>query len=71
VQYKGVLLDCGYRIDLLVENQIIVELKAVEKILGIHKAQVLSYLKLAGVSTGLLLNFHVSLLKNGITRLMM
>ena len=68
VSYKGVRLDCGYRIDILVEGQLILELKAVEAILGIHKAQLLSYMKLAGIATGLLLNFNVELLKEGITR---
>lgn len=68
VEYKGVRLDCGYRIDVLVNEQLILELKAVETILGIHKAQLLSYMKLSGISTGLLLNFNVQLLKDGITR---
>lgn len=56
VQYKSVRLDCGYRIDFLVENRVIVELKAVPHILEIHKAQILSYMKLASVDTGLLIN---------------
>ena len=68
IEYKGIRLDCGYRIDILVEQQLILELKAGEKISGIHKAQVLSYVKLAGIGTGLLMNFHVELLKDGITR---
>lgn len=68
VEYKGVRLDCGYRIDVLVNERLILELKAVETILGIHKAQLLSYMKLSGISTGLLLNFNVQLLKDGITR---
>ena len=68
IEYKDIRLDCGYRIDILVEQQLILELKAVEKILGIHKAQVLSYMKLAGIGTGLLLNFHAELLKDGISR---
>jgi len=68
VEYKGVRLDCGYRIDVLVNKRLILELKAVETILGIHKAQLLSYMKLSGISTGLLLNFNVQLLKDGITR---
>jgi GxxExxY protein len=61
-------LDCGCRIDVQVDDRLILELKAVEKILGIHKAQVLSYTTLAGIGTGLLMNFHVELLKDGITR---
>ena len=63
VEYKGVRLDCGYRIDVLVNERLILELKAVETILGIHKAQLLSYMKLSGISTGLLLNFNVQLLR--------
>ena len=69
VEYKGVHLDCGYRIDILVEDQLIVELKAVEEISGIHQAQLLTYLKLSGITTGLLINFNTKLLKDGITRL--
>ncbi|MEA3392477.1 MAG: GxxExxY protein [Candidatus Marinimicrobia bacterium] len=69
VKYKGVKLDCGYRIDLLVEEQIVVELKAVERIEPIHIAQVISYLKLSGCSVGLLINFNVKILKDGIRRL--
>ncbi len=69
VEYKGVHLDCGYRIDILVEDQVIVELKAVEEIRGIHKAQLLTYLKLSGIKTGLLINFNTQVLKDGITRL--
>ena len=67
VEYKGIRLDCGYRIDVVVENQLILELKAVETILGSHKAQILSDMKLADIGTGLLLNFNVELLKDGIT----
>jgi GxxExxY protein len=69
VIYKGVKLDCGYRMDLVVENIIIVEIKAVERILPIHEAQLLSYLKLYDKSVGLLLNFHSSVLKNGLKRI--
>ncbi len=68
VQYKDVRLDCGYRIDILVESQLIVELKSVEKILGIHEAQLLTYMKLAEVKIGLLINFNVTKLKEGIKR---
>ncbi len=68
VRYKDVLLDCGYRIDFLVEKKLIVELKAVAEIKDIHKAQLLSYMKLAAVDTGLLINFNVDLLKKGIKR---
>lgn len=69
VQYKGVKLDCGYRIDILVEDLVIVELKAVEKLLAVHEAQLLTYLRLYNRSVGLLINFNVSLLKNGLKRL--
>lgn len=68
LSYRGVKIDCGYRIDLLVENQIILELKSVEKIEPIHEAQLLSYLKLSGYKVGLLINFNVKLLRNGIRR---
>ncbi len=69
VHYQGVDLDCGYRIDLLVEERVIVELKAVERLEPIHNAQLLSYLKLSGLRLGLLINFNVLVLKNGIKRI--
>jgi GxxExxY protein len=69
VQYKGVKLDCGYRLDILVENQVILELKTVEKLLPIHEAQLLTYLKLHKRQLGLLINFHVPVLKDGIKRI--
>jgi hypothetical protein len=65
VQYKGVSLECGYRLDLLVEENLIVELKSVEELVPIHTAQLLTYMKLSGISTGLLLNFNVTKLKDG------
>ena len=68
VQYKGIRLDCGYRLDMLVEGELIIELKSVEKLRGIHEAQLLTYMKLAGVKTGLLMNFNVTKLKDGIKR---
>ena len=68
VSYRDVRLDCGYRLDLLVEGKIIVELKAVERIEPIHAAQILSYLKLSGCKVGLLINFNVKVLKTGIKR---
>ena len=68
VCYDGIRLDAGYRIDLLVENLIIVELKSVEAILEVHKAQVLTYMKLADKKLGLLINFNVTDLKKGISR---
>jgi GxxExxY protein len=68
VQYKGISLDCGYRLDVVVENIIILELKSCEKIEPIHKAQLLTYLKLSGLKLGLLLNFNVILMREGIVR---
>ncbi|MGZ4968851.1 MAG: GxxExxY protein [Methylobacter sp.] len=68
VNYKGVELDCGYRLDLVVENKLIVELKSVDKLQKIHEAQILTYMKLTGLSVGLLINFNEILLKNGIKR---
>jgi GxxExxY protein len=68
VEYKGVRLDCGYRIDILVEDRLILELKAIEEIRGIHKAQLLTYMKLASINIGLLINFNVRRLSNGIQR---
>lgn len=69
IRYKGLLLDCGYRVDLLVESLVVVELKVVEALAPIHDAQLLTYLKLTECSIGLLMNFHVSLLRHGIRRL--
>jgi GxxExxY protein len=69
VVYKQVKLDCGYRLDLIVEDEVIVEVKAIEKLLPIHEAQLLSYLRLAKKRLGLLMNFHVPVLKNGLKRL--
>lgn len=70
VIYKGVVMNCTYRLDLLVEGLVIVELKAIEKLLPVHEAQLLTQLKLAGKPAGLLLNFNVPLMKDGITRLL-
>jgi GxxExxY protein len=69
VQYKGKALDCGYRIDIFVEHSIIIELKSVDMILSIHKAQLLTYLKLSNCQLGLLLNFNTPLMRDGIHRL--
>ena len=69
VQYKGLVLECGYRLDVVVENEIILELKACEKIDPIHKAQLLTYLKLSGLNLGLLLNFNATVMKDGIVRI--
>jgi GxxExxY protein len=69
IVYEAVKLDVGYRLDLLVENLVIVELKAVEAILPVHEAQLLSYLKLSDKKAGLLINFHTQFLKQGIKRM--
>jgi len=69
IDYKGKQLDCGYRLDIVVENAIILELKSCEKIEPIHKAQLLTYLKLSGLNLGLLLNFNESLMRDGIIRI--
>lgn len=68
VQYKGVQVDCGYRLDLLVDGKVVVELKTVDSLEEIHEAQLLTYMKLTGCRVGLLINFNVSLLRNGIKR---
>jgi GxxExxY protein len=69
VVYEGQRLEVGYRIDLLVDNLVIVEIKAIEALAPIHRAQLLSYLKLSGKPLGLLLNFNVPLMKDGIVRM--
>ena len=69
VRYRGINLDCGYRLDVVVEDAIILELKSCEKIEPIHKAQLLTYLKLSGLKLGLLLNFNVTLMREGIMRI--
>jgi GxxExxY protein len=69
ITYKGVKIDCGYRVDLLVEQQVVVELKAVTHVERVHVAQLLSYLKLSGARVGLLINFHAKQLSAGVRRL--
>jgi GxxExxY protein len=71
VEYKGTLLDCGYRLDFLVAGKVVLELKAVDEIHPVHKAQLLTYLKLTGCQIGLLINFNVPLLKQGIHRMVL
>ncbi|WP_341326575.1 GxxExxY protein [Methylotuvimicrobium sp. KM2] len=66
VQYKGIHLDCGYKLDLLIENQIILELKSVDQLKSIHEAQLLTYMKLMNIKQGFLINFNVKLLKQGL-----
>jgi GxxExxY protein len=68
VVYKGAKLDCGYRLDLLVEHAVIVEIKSVDQLVPLHTAQLLSYLKLSGCNLGLLINFNVRVLKDGVRR---
>jgi len=68
IVYKGVRLDCGYRLDILVEQQLVLEIKTVEKLLPIHEAQMLTYLRLGRYPTGLLMNFNTVVLKDGIRR---
>jgi GxxExxY protein len=71
VTYKSVQLDCAYRADVIVEGQVLLELKAIERLMPIHRAQLLSYLRLSGLKTGLLLNFHVPLLRDGLVRMVL
>ena len=68
VEYKGLSLDCGYRVDMVVEERLIVELKSVDSLQRIHEAQLLTYMKLANIRIGLLINFNTKLLKDGIKR---
>ena len=68
VEYKGIRLDAGYRIDLIVEETIVVEIKAIEKLLPVHEAQLLTYLKLTGLRVGLLVNFNSQVIRNALIR---
>ena len=71
VKYQDVMIDCGYRIDILVEGKLIIELKSVESLQRIHEAQLLTYMKLSGCSVGLLINFNSILLRDGIKRMVL
>jgi GxxExxY protein len=71
LEYKSIKLDCGYRIDMIVENKVVLELKCVESIAPVHEAQLLTYLKLSGLKVGLIFNFHVALMRDGIKRLVL
>jgi len=71
VTYKGTQLDCGYRMDIVVANEVLVEVKSVDRLLPIHDAQVLTYLKLSGLKVALLMNFNSILLKDGLRRLVL
>jgi GxxExxY protein len=69
IVYKSVRLDCGYRLDVVVDDRVVVELKTVERLMPVHEAQMLTYLKLSGIATGLLINFNSAVLKHGLRRL--
>jgi GxxExxY protein len=69
IEYRGLQLDCGYRLDIVVGRSIIVEVKAVSKVLPVHRAQLLTYLKLTGYRLGLLINFNVEVLRSGLYRI--
>jgi GxxExxY protein len=69
--YKGLAVDCAYRADMVIEDTVLLELKAIEKVLAVHESQLLTYLKISGLRVGLLLNFHESTLRDGIRRLVL
>ena len=71
ITYKTMRLDCGYRMDVVVDKRLVLELKTVEQLLPLHEAQLLTYLKLSGLKTGLLLNFNTAVLRNGIKRMVL
>ena len=71
VRYKGTAIDCGYRLDIVVAIQVVMELKTVEKLLPVHEAQLLTYLRLGGYTRGLLINFNTAVLKDGIKRMVL
>jgi len=71
VEYKGIKLDCGYRLDIVVEGKVVIEIKAIERLMPIHEAQVLTYLKLSGLKLGMLINFNQALIRDGIKRVVL
>lgn len=71
LEYKGIKLDCGYRMDVVVDNKVVVEFKCVDKITPVHEAQLLTYLRLSKIKVGLIINFYTPVLKNGIKRLVL
>ncbi len=71
VEYKGIKLDCGYRMDVVGDQKAVVEIKCVDKILSVHEAQLLTYLKLSGLKVGRIINFHAQYIKDGIKRLVL
>ena len=68
VEYKGVRIDCGYRMDFVIEERIVLEVKAVERLMAIHEAQLLTYLKLSGMRVGLMINFNSAVIRNSLIR---
>jgi GxxExxY protein len=71
LEYKGIKLDCGYRIDVAVDNRVVIELKCVDQIMPVHEAQLLTYLRLSNIKVGLIINFNIGLLKEGIKRIVL
>lgn len=71
LEYKGLKLDCGYRIDIVAENKVVIELKCVDAIAPVHEAQLLTYLRLSGLKVGLIINFYTAVLKDGIRRMVL
>jgi GxxExxY protein len=71
VIYKGIKLDCGYRLDIVAEEKVVIEIKTVEKLLPVHEAQLLTYLKLSGYKVGLLVNFNCEVIRNGLKRMVL
>lgn len=71
LEYKGIKLDCGYRMDMVVDNKVVIELKCVEKIMPINEAQLLTYLRLSNLKVGLIINFYSTVLKDGLKRLVL
>lgn len=71
LEYKGIKVDAGYRIDIIIDKKVIIELKAVETLIPVHQAQLLTYMKLTGIRVGLLMNFHVPVLKDGIKKMVL
>ena len=71
LEYKGIKLDCGYKLDFLIEQSVVVELKTVDALQSVHKAQLLTYLRLTGCKVGLLINFNVPILKQGLKRMVL
>jgi GxxExxY protein len=71
LEYKGIKLDCGYRMDVVADDKAVVEIKCVEKIIPVHEAQLLTYLKLSGLKVGLIINFHTRFIKDGMKRLVL